>query len=93
MKSIILADSSHGIYISQYFYESINWDRVSCVTDQQKEDISDPENEYYWDAWDLILNNAVLHDDEGDALYLYLTENGDLLAVDLEWLEACNNDD
>lgn len=88
MKSEILADGARGIYIPQHFYESINWDLVYGVTDEQKEDISDPQNEYYFDAWNDILFNAELHDDEGGVFFLYLTDNGDLLAVDSEWMEA-----
>jgi hypothetical protein len=75
----IYADSSRGVYIPQFFAESVKREYVNGVTSWQWEQIElGPENESYWDAWDSILNNAriILDDKEG-----FLYQDGDLFVI------------
>lgn len=60
----LLFDSSSGVYIPQRFATEIRRECVEGVTDWQWEAIEHPDNEYYWDAWNSIIDNAVLTDGE-----------------------------
>jgi hypothetical protein len=83
----ILIDSAHGIYIPQYFAEAYgtpdnfyNWGEI-------KEDIdillSGPDNEFYWDAYEDLINNAKLKTTDNKESYLYTHE--DLWAVPVDY--------
>jgi len=54
----LLIDSHHGIYIPQFFAEQF----ADQLTDEEKEDLSDPYNEYYWDTWDNVLNKIFIYE-------------------------------
>jgi|SRR5690606_27013311 len=76
-KSVIhFINSAHGVYIPQVFAEIVNRELVSGVNDYDWKTINDgPDNEWYWEAWDNVLNNATIkHDDVDYQLY----EDGDL---------------
>lgn len=78
--SSLLIDGNRGIYIPKFFAE--NYTQYLTNKDEVQDDLSDlsdPENEFYWDAWDNILNNAKLKDDEGRECALY--QDGDLWAI------------
>ena len=48
-------------------------------------DASDPESEFYWDAWDWILNNArYVEQDTGKVLTLY--QDGDLWGICYDYM-------
>ena len=75
--AICYADSARGQYIPQYFAESCDRTKVLYVSDDDWKILeSGPEHEHYWDAWDMVLNNAettcggVLHQD-GDLWVIY----------------------
>lgn len=74
-----LLDSSRGICIPQVFandYFPNEWDIDSeDVTVLQ----NGPDDEEYWDTWDIVLNNASLTDRDGNVWRLY--QDGDLWAV------------
>ena len=60
--AILYADSSRGVYIPQYFAESIKRECVSNVSVDQWADLMDPDCECYWGNWDSVLNNATVAD-------------------------------
>ncbi len=74
---VCLLDDSRGIYIPKVFAESYSWDNVN------PEDIDillcGPDHEYYWDAWDSVLQSARYVDKNGKPWRLY--QEGDLFAV------------
>ena len=91
MKSqmFLLVDSHNGVYTPKCFKE--NYDSVIAgqmvggekqielnVDAETWEDISDPNNEYYWESWELILNNTIII--SGGERY-YLNHEEDLWAI------------
>jgi hypothetical protein len=81
----LYASDHHGIYIPQYFAESIQREYLGGVSDEDMQILLDgPESEYYWDAWDMVLNNAVLTDKSGKRWTLW--QDGDLWIVPEDWM-------
>lgn len=80
--AILYAGSSRGVYIPQFFAESIKRECVSNVSVGQWTDLLDPDCEWYWDAWDSILNNATVTDPDTGIEY-GLWQDGDLWLVPL----------
>lgn len=90
--SILYANSARGVYIPQFFAESVNRDCVSGISiealdllliDPNKEpenDIEADQLEWYWDNWAYVLDNAVLTDPKTGIEY-YLWQDGDLWLV------------
>lgn len=77
--AICIADSSAGIYIPQYFAESINVDQWKYLDSEDMEILkAGPDHESYWDAWDSVLNNAETLD--GRVLW----QDGDLWVIDAD---------
>jgi hypothetical protein len=76
----LYADGSHGVYIPQYFAESVKRDCVTGVSDwawTQCE--AGPDAEHYWDAWTEILDRATIaHPVLGPC---YLWQDGDLWVI------------
>jgi len=55
----LYADSARGIYIPQYFAETIDWNAIDDWNEDEKDILlAGPDHESYWDAWDSILNNV-----------------------------------
>lgn len=82
--TICYADSARGIYIPQYFAESIRRDLVQNVTQEDWNILeSGPDHEHYWDAWNDVTSSAILTDDFGDTWTLY--QDGDLWLVPANW--------
>jgi len=80
----LYASDRHGIYIPQYFAESIVRECLSGVSDDDVQTLIDgPDSEYYWDSWDVVLNNAVLTDKNGKRWTLW--QDGDLWLVPEDW--------
>lgn len=73
----LLVNSHHGQYVPQIFAETIKRELFGdSISDEDFEIIAaGPETEYYWDAWDSILNSAETED--GVSLW----QDGDLWAV------------
>lgn len=75
----------HGIYIPQYFAESV---RRECVTGVSAEDWTileeGPDHEWYWDTWDSVLSNARITSPETGVTYS-LWQDGDLWLVPADW--------
>ena len=79
--SLVLSDT-HGIYIPQMWCSDLDqeqseaigvdwWDVQVCQ--------AGPDHEWYWDAWDSILNSVSITDDDGVTWTLY--QDGDLWEV------------
>jgi len=84
-----IVDNHNGVYIPQTFIESY-WDNyVSNKNHLRHEHVAikhgDPYGEgsdAYWDAWDNILNSAILINDNG--VKMLLVQNCDLFAYPAE---------
>ena len=85
--TLILSDA-RGTYIPRDFvtddYNEIAVDHCLSwgLTDDNKDewqDASNPDSEWYWEAWDWILNNAQYTDDDGNVYRLM--QDGDLWAL------------
>jgi hypothetical protein len=76
----LLLDSHHGIYIPQLFSEMTISEDV--VSEEQKNILKEgPDNEYYWDVWTEVLDNAeIVHDNK---VWRLEQEEGDLWAVEV----------
>jgi hypothetical protein len=56
----LYADSARGIYIPQYFAETIDWNAIDNWNEDERDILlAGPDHESYWDVWDSILNNVV----------------------------------
>lgn len=80
----LLVNDAHGIYIAQSFCQA--YSAYITNMDKVKEDfdicLDGPDNEYYWDAWENLLNNIEFTNDNGDKYTIgNLGENGDLWAI------------
>ena len=82
--SQLFAGSARGIYIPQHFAESVNRDTLTGVsTDDMTTIESGPDTEWYWEAWESVLDNARLTDSNGQVWTLY--QDGDLWLVPADW--------
>lgn len=72
----ILIGDHQGIYIPQQFAGWQGWSNI------RKEDIEvlleGPDHDWYWDAWNDVLNDATYTDANGNVWHLY--QDGDLFA-------------
>lgn len=91
--AILYADSSRGVYIPQYFAESIKRECVSGVSDEQwgilvygpyqkADDLGDAYWHSYWDAWCDVECSAIVTDPITGIRYT-LWQDGNL------WLVPC----
>ena len=69
-QAVLFASDAMGIYIPQHFAESHSSDYWQGMSSEDLAILLDgPDHEFYWDAWDSILNNAetidggILHQD------------------------------
>jgi len=81
----LYASDRHGIYIPQYFAESINREMLSGVSDNDLEQLAlGPDScDYYWDIWHDVACNAIVTDSKGTTYSLY--QDGDLWFVPTDW--------
>lgn len=85
--AICYADSARGVYIPQYFAESIKRECVTGVSQEQWDILeSGPDHEFYWDVWCEIEGSAELTDSDGAAFRLY--QDGDLWLVPSNWQDS-----
>lgn len=71
----LLIDSSYGIYICQIFAEMF----ADQLSQQQRENLSSPDNGHYFDTWVEIEDSKTFIDQNGKEFSLYMS--GDLWAV------------
>lgn len=93
--AILYADSARGVYIPQYFAESINRECVGGLTDLCWSNLTDGnamESDYYWDTWTHVLDNTIVTDPSTGVKY-GLYQNGDLWLVPLADLCASDLDE
>lgn len=78
---MLLIDESHGIYIPAIFIKNFNPETGNWNYDYEsyKKDLSSPENEFYWETWQDLLDNAKFTDQDNVTYYLY--EAGDIWLV------------
>lgn len=59
--SLILAiDSHYGVYTPQAFVEK--YGEYLDLSNEQKEDLSSPDNEFYWETWEIVLDKGLTID-------------------------------
>lgn len=78
----LYADSARGVYIPQFFAESVKRGCVTGVSAEEWKTLEsgpDAENEWYWEAWESVLNNAKIEHPDGRKGYLW--QDGDLWVV------------
>lgn len=76
----LFCDSASGIYIPQRFAEEVNYDFLSGVREDDMRILREgPTGQWYWDAWEQVLNDAKLTDSKGNVWYLY--QDGDLWLI------------
>ena len=75
---ILFCDSSSGRYIPQRFAAEIMPQYLQGVSQDELNELADPDYEFYWNTWDRILDNATVVD--GDHTY-HLHHDGDLWLV------------
>ena len=82
--AILYANDARGVYIPQYFAESIVRECLSGVSEEDmKILLVGPDHEQYWDAWCDVCDNAILTDEQGVTFNLY--QDGDLWLVPTDW--------
>ncbi len=75
----ILCDSHHGQYIPQLMINRLVDNGWQGIEKDDIADLQDPSNEWYWEAWYNIEDNATYTDKNGNVWTLY--QNGDLFAI------------
>ena len=88
--AVLLVGSAFGVYIPQAFVEkyekSIGWPDDSRI-DETLLDLKSPDNEFYWESWEYVLDNCKLLLDK-KAYVLYHHE--DLWAIPEDQYERIN---
>ena len=68
--ALLMVDSHHGIYIPQIFVKNVildestelNWQNGSQdQIDTAIEDCKNPDNEFYWESWEWIIDNLLIY--------------------------------
>lgn len=78
----LLVSDSAGVYVPQVFCEKFDLARWSGIRDEDIATIeAGPEHEWYWEAWNDILNSATYTED-GHTYMLW--QDGDLWAISVE---------
>lgn len=76
-EAILIADSHHGIYIPQLVVKSqLNnplWDWSEVEKEYVQSVINGPDDEFYWDAWDVIESNVIINYN-GEKYFLVMNE-------------------
>ena len=85
-----LLDGSRGIYLPRDFAKSFDI-KSWGLSAEDVSDLSDPEGDHYWEAWDDVLTKAVHTDADGQVWYL-MQQDGDLFAIrdDYDQVEMAN---
>lgn len=85
--AILLIDSHHGQFIPQIYRETclkslLNY--KDLINDLQT--LKDPEDEFYWEAWNNILSSAK-HMTRYNGKEYFLYQDGDLWAIPVDEIE------
>ena len=78
--TVLMIDESQGIYIPQQFANKYEEDPrwVGADQDDIAELLKGPEADGYWEAWEMVLNDARYLDKDGRKWQLW--QDGDLFA-------------
>lgn len=77
--SQLFLDSNRGVYIPRDFAVMVERSNVSGVSADDWDTLElGPEEEWYWEAWENVLNNAVIED---GGVFFNLHHDGDLWLV------------
>jgi hypothetical protein len=75
----LLLSDARGQYIPRDFVQDFDLTKFSGISEWQIEQCQNPDNEWYWDAWSSILDNAKHIDTDGNEFTLY--QDGDLWLI------------
>ncbi len=88
---ILLIDGNQGIYIPKQFAEQVIVGNFICPNKrellQEWGELGNPNNEFYWESWETVLNDCILLDKDGNRFTLH--QDGDLWAIP----EGCEVDE
>lgn len=79
----LLFDSASGTYIPQRFAQEIVRELVKGVSEEDYAALENPDDEWYWDAWASVLDNAILTMPETGGRY-QLYQDGDVWMIPME---------
>ena len=83
---MLLFNSNRGVYIPQNFAEEMVRECVEGVSDEVYKTLeSGPKHDFYWEAWESVLNSAILTDN-GKTYTLH--QDGDVWLIPNDWTEA-----
>lgn len=75
---VLLLSDARGIYIPRDFVQSFDLNKWGLYKDNEAI-LSNPEDEFYWDEWSTVLDNAKFIDEQGNEFRLY--QDGNLWAI------------
>ncbi len=78
---ILFCSDASGRYIPQRFAAEINQQFLQGVSQDDLNELADPDNEWYWDTWDRVLCNAKVVDNSTGQTYT-LWHDGNLWLLD-----------
>lgn len=83
-------EDTRGIYIPQAFAKSFR-DREKDVAGVSPESWATlevgPEDEWYWDIWDSVRDNAIVTDEHGNKYTVYQEGHCWLVPVGMQWAD------
>ena len=78
--SELLYSDRHGQYIPKCFYDDFkNCPEKWNLTQDEIDALQNPDDEWYWEAWEQVCNNAKFKDDDGHVWYI--NQDGDCFAI------------
>ncbi len=83
-----IIDSHHGIYIPKIFNDFMGWEKG--ISSEDVEILNNPDHEFYWEVWEMVLNNAEFEHKESGLIW-NLSQEGDLFAVHYFTSEGIEN--
>lgn len=85
--SLLYLDDWRGVNIPRDFVDTTYRECISGVKQEDLDACSDPDGEWYWEAWDTVCRNAVITDNAGNKFTLYQDGALWLIPVGAEWSE------
>lgn len=87
-ETVLFLSDARGIYIPRDFAQSIKRECLSGVSAETLATLeSGPDSEWYWEAWDELMQSAIVTDSNGVQFTVY--QDGDcwLIPKGMEWSE------
>jgi len=89
--AILFADSNRGVFIPQFFAQSVKRDLVTGIHLSEYLILdAGPDHAEYWEVWECVTNNCVVKHPDGTEYVLY--QDGDLWLVPKDIAEAIDID-